>query len=842
MLIPLLLMDLLPAVAVELSDYTRKREFCEACTSGDVEKVRTALAAGLNPEFTLREYQKPPLVLAVEHGKREIVRLLMTHGARSEDARSAALEAATAGVPAAGATSDPFQSSSGKADIADTLLMIDLLTELGSDVNAHEGAALVVAAGRDIRVLDKLVLSGGAPTNACLVRAVRCGKTDVFEALLKAGFDPKWTDEHGLSLLQHAVVSNNTALLERLTALGLAVNGRDRRGRTAIFEALDSEAMDSLAWLVEHGADLNAADKDGVTPLMFQAGRRQWHGHEVLNYLTEERARVDAKDAKHRQALDYAAAASAWENAATLLQLGAVPSDPKDLLSMIARKSLSGEVDQKVLIPFVTQLRPHLSGLSGLKVGQWPLMSWAVFVGSEPLALLLQQSGADINATDENGCTPLMYASRLGQPSMVAWLAKAGADPARKDHAGLTAAEWAKRVSLIPAAADSGYADTSEIQRPEPDVDDIFAAIAKNRADDVKRILSADPKAVTLKRAGMGPVHLAAALGRRELLKLLFEHGASAQAPAADSLLPVAIAAQFNQVQTAVELGMSLDASDRQAQIDQLRTLWQDVPRSHKLDVLKVMLMLGWKARGDDALFALENAVSDHDQPLLEKLLSQGISPEPVLKQTNDPFVPGESHKNVLECAAMDEDTVMLGLLLKSVPVKEARWRENITEALQYAASAGNLPAVRLLVEEAGADLNASLRAYHGVSSFISVPEDEKVGYTALCFALEHGRSAVVEYLLAHGAKPLGCDSFSRPALSAAVVSGDLKLVKLMLEKHAELDAVSKERRSALHEAAERGFLEAARLLVRHGARQNLKNQYEQTPADLAREAGQPLW
>jgi ankyrin repeat protein len=65
-----------------------------------------------------------------------------------------------------------------------------------------------------------------------------------------------------------------------------------------------------------------------------------------------------------------------------------------------------------------------------------------LFFASTPLAIeLLVAAGADPNATTATGATPLMYAVRC--PELVAELLISGADHRRRDKAGRCARDWA---------------------------------------------------------------------------------------------------------------------------------------------------------------------------------------------------------------------------------------------------------------------------------------------------------------------------------------------------------------------------------------------------------------
>jgi ankyrin repeat protein len=70
----------------------------------------------------------------------------------------------------------------------------------------------------------------------------------------------------------------------------------------------------------------------------------------------------------------------------------------------------------------------------------------------DPAALLfLVAQGADINAADDRGLTPLHFASQKGREAKVQALVEQGADATLKDDEGTTAAEIAKTPALREA-------------------------------------------------------------------------------------------------------------------------------------------------------------------------------------------------------------------------------------------------------------------------------------------------------------------------------------------------------------------------------------------------------
>jgi hypothetical protein len=74
----------------------------------------------------------------------------------------------------------------------------------------------------------------------------------------------------------------------------------------------------------------------------------------------------------------------------------------------------------------------------------------------------LLNAGCDINAADNKGRTPLMYAASFERPGVVKLLLKRGANINAKDHDGLSALDWANKsgneeiIRLLPPRLYSG--------------------------------------------------------------------------------------------------------------------------------------------------------------------------------------------------------------------------------------------------------------------------------------------------------------------------------------------------------------------------------------------------
>ena len=74
--------------------------------------------------------------------------------------------------------------------------------------------------------------------------------------------------------------------------------------------------------------------------------------------------------------------------------------------------------------------------------GQTPLL-WATREGYESIVKILLATGANPNSSDHKGQTPLFWAAHKGYESIVTILLQSGADPNSSDHKGQTPLFWA---------------------------------------------------------------------------------------------------------------------------------------------------------------------------------------------------------------------------------------------------------------------------------------------------------------------------------------------------------------------------------------------------------------
>ncbi|KAH9113298.1 hypothetical protein AeMF1_012471 [Aphanomyces euteiches] len=195
---------------------------------------------------------------------------------------------------------------------------------------------------------------------------------------------------------------------------GRDINKRNAMGQSALHLAVSMpKAVDFIDVLLEHGADVNAKDYDGLTPLMVVAS----HGNLQLLKFVMGRApsiRLNAVDNKGFSALHHACAKNQVEICDYLVALA---SDHQVVLNAASYD------------------------------GMYPLHVLAI-LGHVECACALQQGPWDVNVCDAEGRTPLHLAIASNRSAFVTFLLEMGADPSAKDALSRTPLHYAMECKL----------------------------------------------------------------------------------------------------------------------------------------------------------------------------------------------------------------------------------------------------------------------------------------------------------------------------------------------------------------------------------------------------------
>jgi ankyrin repeat protein len=127
---------------------------------------------------------------------------------------------------------------------------------------------------------------------------------------------------HGESILFEATRgygSTDKKLASYLIKKGADVNAKNKQGRTPLFDAVQLYDIDFAKLLIENSADINATDENLMTPLFVAAD----YGSEHIEYLLEKGAKINHKDIDGNTPLHLAVRSSRIDAVKALVENGA---------------------------------------------------------------------------------------------------------------------------------------------------------------------------------------------------------------------------------------------------------------------------------------------------------------------------------------------------------------------------------------------------------------------------------------------------------------------------------------------------------------------------------------
>jgi ankyrin repeat protein len=469
----------------------------------------------------------------------------------------------------------------------------------------------------------------------------------------------------------------------------------------------------------------------------------------------------------------------------------------------------------------------------------------AVLLGDRPAVDRFLAAGADVDATEADGTTPLMRAVHGGFPEITFKLIAVGADVSRANRYGVTALYLAARGgdaaatrALLAAGAD---ADTA---LPEGETALMTAAKAGNAAV-VRTLLTggteflslsalADDSPVTVTQPSSGYGSLTNPPLPTNRANVNAREGWYGQT----ALMWAAAEGYADVVRLLLESGARIDARSREIDKPESYAEWQQgsayptVPRGR--------------------LTALHFAAREGQFDALQALVDGGANLDAV----------DAEGKTAVVYATLNDHLDVAALLLESgaaanaadaygrAPLLAAVHLNTLNANARPAGRAANAPSPVDIVKLAlanGADPNAALRR--------DVPGDPAqgiahplldAGTTPFLRAAMSSDLETMNLLLAAGADPLATTSAGTTSLMAAAGVGGrepisrgrgvdaIQALELLLAQGVDINATNQTGNTALHGAALRGSTAIIQFLVDHGANALVKNAKGQTPLDIA--------
>lgn len=377
-------------------------------------------------------------------------------------------------------------------------------------------------------------------------------------ALIREGVDPNVRGAYGTPALLWVVRVEDPGTASLLLDAGADPNLPTEHGLTALHQAVANEDLAMTTLLLDAGADPAQADRTGETPL-FVAART---GATVIASLLIDRgAEVDGREPANLQTpLHVAVRGGSVATARMLLDRGAD----------VGAQTRAGETP-------AFRLPDDNRGSKGVGIvrGGWPEhgmrypipgaktpLLYATRAGDPEMVRLLVEAGADLEQADANGITPLLNAiinaggtaeeRRSGHFQVAEYLVVRGADVNATDWYGETplwAAVDVRNLDIAGPAPDNGIDRDAALG--------LIALLLDSGADPNARTREYPPERRFITRlgslswvdfTGQTPFLRAALAGDTTVMRLLVERGADPGVPTFAGTTPLMAAAGVNWV------------------------------------------------------------------------------------------------------------------------------------------------------------------------------------------------------------------------------------------------------------------------------------------------------
>ncbi|OFZ18359.1 MAG: hypothetical protein A2X94_12475 [Bdellovibrionales bacterium GWB1_55_8] len=456
-----------------------------------------------------------------------------------------------------------------------------------------------------------------------------------------------------------------------------------------------------------------------------------------------------------------------------------------------------------------------------------PLLVAATRAGSEDIVELLAGSGCDVNDGDESGTTALIAAASKGLMRSLAVLLFFEAKPDLQDKEGRTALMCAARAGEREAILTLLSYGASGAIHDQNGMTALHHSVVEGHRNSTRSLIAASKHLNDLDREGNSALHFAAKKGDSVIVEVLLEAGADPNIRNVSGCTPLMLGVAKRK-RKIVELLTGSGADVNFADTDGHTALMIAAFKGDKA-VVEDLIRLGAdpKIRDGKGMTALIHASSKglrDDSTATVRGIGEKYGDEKFLVQ-------GASHEtqNSEEtriAGTPDYKEVVKTLVKNGSPVDS---RDSIGQtALIRATQNGHTDLIEILIE-GGADANA---VDHANNTAIAIARTRNDSSAVACLE-KHLRlrsavpptaeqnAAAAEKKLAGAMKSR--DEGGKTPLIQACATGDLAIVKLLLEQGSEVNEKDFQGSTGLMIAASSGHVEIVRLLIQGGANVNYK-------------------
>ena len=418
-----------------------------------------------------------------------------------------------------------------------------------------------------------------------------------------------------------------------------------------------------------------------------------------------------------------------------------------------------------------------------------PALICAACYGSVKSLKVLVQNGANVNAGNQLGETPVMSAAAGGFSNIVDYLIDSGADLNATNHMGQSSFIYAARngnVEMVKYLQGKGI----EVRDGEFEMA-LIDAIERNSIEMVKTLIEmgADVNDQALQHAVL--------IGNSEMVRyLVVDHGGNVSLVVnGNPILSMAVERSYTEiVQCLIDNGADVEEKNSNGETP----LMVAVDHGY-LEMVDLLVRRGANINahgGWEGNTVFMYAVARGDLEFVEKIHQYA----PVLIEYYN------QHKTPLMIAAETGNLELVRYIVEKLFEPVEKRRRNYQTALKYAVKGGHFEVVEYLVE-------------HGAS----VDAENRLRYRPLIYAAISGNLNIVEYLIEKGAT-VNIETYDgETPLMFAAMMGNIDVARFFIGQGASIDEEDDDGKDAMQHAIRHGNMEMVDLLLKHTSRINFR-------------------
>jgi len=573
------------------------------------------------------------------------------------------------------------------------------------------------------------------------------------------------------------VLAKDPEIVKFLIEAGANVNEVfGQKGKNPLILAVENGDFDIVKNLVQNGANINTQDREGFSALHKAVLINR---NDVVRYLCGNGADLSLKGGlQKRTAFLEAAEISNVEMAKYLFGKGSNINDiDRDGSTALHAATRAGNED---FVKYLVDNGAEVNLVGGQR--RRTVFQEAAEVGNFEIVQYLVEKGANINAEDSEQYTALHRASIAMNSNVVKFLVKKGSD-------ANVAGGLRRRPVLQDAALRGGF--------------EIVKCLIENGAN----VTAQDSEGYTA-------LHRAMLTYQLNVVEYLLQHGADIElrgGPRQETPLHVAARKGKYMVKLLVNNGADLNAVDRAGY-----TALHKSMMAGKIGIAQYLIEKGADVNikgGPEEKTVLGLIKYDNAIDIIQFLLVHGADIKYISENLLASFV-RRDHPNLSELeyllklgADVNLREDITGNNVLHVAVLNDFFQDDTLRGIEYHIIFSSIE----FLLESGADLMAV----------------DYEGYTPLHRAVLLGKTNIARFLMKNGATILGEGGpWRRTMLHDAVFTGNYDLVKSLVEKNADLNAVDSEGFTALQDSVKGGHLSIAKYLLKKGAKIRQQDAY----------------